>query len=89
MDFEGEEKCWKFAGADTLTHISTEINGRERLCVIFSVKGKKLSVEEYINDVKPEVGKTSNESRNFQAKWLKEHMLLRYENQAVLNVILA
>ena len=89
MDFEGEKKCWKFAGADTLTHISTKINGRKRQCVIFSAKGKKLSVEEYISDVKPKVGKTSNKNRNFQAKWLKEHMWLRYENQAILNVILA
>ena len=89
MDFEGEKKGWKFASADTLTHISTKINGGKRQCVIFSAKGKKLSVEEYISDVKPEVGKKSNESCNFQAKWLKEHMWLRYKNQAILNVILA
>ena len=31
----------------------------------------------------PKGAKTSNESRNFQVKWLKEHTRLRYENQAM------
>jgi len=44
-----------------------------------------LRVEEAEGDgnMNPKVAKTSNESRNFQAKWLKEHTWLRYENQAM------
>ena len=35
----------------------------------------KLNVKEDIGDTNPKVGKTSNKSCNFQAKWLKEHMV--------------
>ena len=44
-----------------------------------------LRVEEAEGDgnANPKVAKTSNETRNFQAKWLKEHTWLRYENQAM------
>ena len=43
-----------------------------------------LRVEEAEGDgnTNPKVAKTSNESRNFQPNWLKEHTWLRYENQA-------
>ena len=33
----------------------------------------KLNVEENNGNTNPKVGKTSNESRNFQTKWLKGH----------------
>ena len=44
-----------------------------------------LRVEEAEGDgnTNPKEGKTSNEICNFQAKWLKEHSWLRYENQAM------
>jgi len=44
-----------------------------------------LRVEEAEGDgnMNPKVVKMSNENRNFQAKWLKEHMRLRYKNQAM------
>ena len=44
-----------------------------------------LRVEEAEGDgnTNPKVAKTSNESHNFQSKWLKEHTWLRYENQAM------
>ena len=45
-----------------------------------------MNVEEDNGNTNPKVGKTSNESHNFQAKWLKEHTWLRYkkENQAMI-----
>jgi len=44
-----------------------------------------LRVEEAEGDgnTNPKVAKTSNESHNFQANWLKEHTWLGYENQAM------
>ena len=44
-----------------------------------------LRVEEAEGDgnTNPKEAKMSNESRNFQVKWLKEHTWLRYENQAM------
>jgi len=44
-----------------------------------------LGIEEAEGDgsTNPKVRKTSNESRHFQAKWLKEHVWLRYESQAM------
>jgi len=44
-----------------------------------------LRVEEAEGDgnTNPKVVKMTNESRNFQAKWLKEHTRLRYKNQAM------
>ena len=44
-----------------------------------------MNVEDDDGNTNPKVGKTSNESRNFQAKWLKEHTWLRCEkeNQAM------
>ena len=43
----------------------------------------KLNVEEDDSNTNPKVGKTSNKSHNFQAKWMKEHTWLRYENESM------
>ena len=44
-----------------------------------------LRVEVAVGDgnTNPKVAKTSNESHNFQSKWLKEHTWLRYKIQAM------
>ena len=43
----------------------------------------RVEVAEGDGNTNPKVAKTSNENHNFQSKWLKEHMWLRYENQAM------
>jgi len=42
-----------------------------------------LRIEVADGNTNPKVAKTSNESHNFQSKWLEEHTWLRYENQAM------
>ena len=44
----------------------------------------RVEVADGDGNTNPKVGKTSNESHNFQLIWLKEHTWLRYENQAML-----
>ena len=41
----------------------------------------RIEVAEGAGNTNPKVAKKSNESHNFQTKWLKEHTWLRYENQ--------
>ena len=43
----------------------------------------RVEVAEGNGYTNPKVAKTSNESHNFQSKWLKERTWLRYENQAM------
>lgn len=48
----------------------------------------KLNVEEDDGNTNPKVGKTPNKSRNFQAKWLKEHTIqIRYEKRKPSHVL--
>jgi len=43
----------------------------------------RIEVAEGDGNTNPKVAKKSNESHNFQSKWLKEHTWLRYKNQAM------
>jgi len=43
----------------------------------------RVEVAEGDGNTNPKVAKMSNESHNFQLKWLKERTWLRYENQAM------
>jgi len=44
---------------------------------------RKSPAQDNLRVEEAEVRKTFNESRLFQAKWLKEHTWLRYESQAM------